>query len=700
MAIPYVLEHGLQNAPSWRPNKRWKSSQVMFFSVMEVSGQTIVARAIDPSFPIGLGMDKRCRFPNFLDHILMIHECGLQLSPGKTYVMIGYHQPILRDNVWDITLSKSSRLTPVMRVLDWATVPSGVLREDSHDVRTPSVPCQASSGAGTGPPALRAQDGIPGVDDCQWGASMLLTQSHSNCRQSATHSQQAVHGLEAGPPALRAQDGIPGVDDCQWGASFPCHLDGHNGASNQCDDARLSGFYDLNGRFHVCSTPTQPETVQSWISRWAVLPWEHVWFSWNGRHVGLNTMLDAFQAVLLRVRAKLYGGGAKTAGFNAADTDKLRKHLLTKGVPEVSVDSRMTAILDILAPAQLADIYRSLEPWANLKAAVKQRVRLVTPEELKQHKSSAKPASSSTQKQEHDPWLESDPWQEGRLTAAAHATTHAAQAQATISLLPEYFCNEDGTHPEIIQPVGNGSAGVWLATVEEVETLTVFGAAVSADECAAVVLGTTQPNVGSFSCEAITFVAQHSEAGRVLLKGFLVNLGDKTTSVQPDDDIINVSPKDTQVITLEVAAQYCREWPQIRGNPLRFAYKTIEGLQSAVTSTWSRKFFQDKVACGSDVATSYHAFAKVLAPELSKLLRLSGIGGVFLTPKNESENGPSPQFRVIWAEGNDLEKALVAARANPAICGVVRGRGNLGWRVCVKDYVRVRATLGMMLRPL
>ncbi|CAE7615332.1 unnamed protein product, partial [Symbiodinium pilosum] len=254
----------------------------------------------------------------------------------------------------------------------------------------------------------------------------------------------------------------------------------------------------------------------------------------------------------------------------------------------------MTAILDILAPAQLADIYRSLEPWANLKAAVKQRVRLVTPEELKQHKSTAKPASSSTQKQEHDPWLESDPWQEGRFTAAAHPTTHAAQAQATISLLPEYFCNEDGTHPEIIQQVGNGSAGVWLATLEEVETLTVFGAAVSADECAAVVLGTTQPNVGSFSCEAITLVAQHSEAGRVLLKGFLVNLGDKTMSVQPDDDIINVSPKDTQVITLEVAAQYCREWPQIRGNPLRFAHKTIEGLQSAVTSTWSRKFFQDK----------------------------------------------------------------------------------------------------------
>ena len=80
-------------------------------------------------------------------------------------------------------------------------------------------------------------------------------------------------------------------------------------------------------------------------------------------------------------------------------------------------------------------------------------------------------------------------------------------------------------------------------------------------------------------------------------------------------------------------------------------------------------------------------------------LRQSGVGGVFLTPKNTSGDGPSSNFRIVWGEGNDLEKALIAARANPAVCGVVRGKGNLGWRVQVKEQVKEYARLRAQLQP-
>ena len=74
--------------------------------------------------------------------------------------------------------------------------------------------------------------------------------------------------------------------------------------------------------------------------------------------------------------------------------------------------------------------------------------------------------------------------------------------------------------------------------------LTSFDTALSDQECAAVVIGTISPQVGAFSCEEITVVAQHSEAGRVLLKGFLVNLGNRQLRIQPDDDIISVAPQE------------------------------------------------------------------------------------------------------------------------------------------------------------
>ncbi|CAE7348164.1 hypothetical protein AK812_SmicGene2884 [Symbiodinium microadriaticum] len=595
-------------------------------------------------------MDRRFRYPNILNQKLEINGSGLRLQPGSAYVIMGTLEPILQGDVW--YLSVSTRMRSPVRVLGWDTWvnPAGTESgtEFPEDAGNDECISRASSGTGVGPPALLCQDSIPGVDDCRWGASMLPSQSHQKHQSEAD-----AHG-------------------------------GNNTDPGSCCD--ITGFFDIGGGFHSCAPPSEPETVKSWLSRWTTLPWEHVWLSCDGSHIGLDTVLGAFQQVLIRVRAKLRGGGSKKDGFDKADTDKLKKHLLGKGVPESLIDARVNDVLQVVSPAQLSDIYRSLEPWVALKAAVKQRVRLVTAEEMKQHKARSKTSASSVNNLAHDPWTECDPWQQSRNAGSSAPPTHPPRA--TIELLSEFFCNEDGTHPNVISEVENGCSGVCLMTSEQVEMLTSFGTALSDQECAAVVIGTISPQVGAFSCEEITVVAQHSEAGRVLLKGFLVNLGDKQLRIQPDDDIISVAPKNTEVVTVEVVEQYCREWSSIRNNPLRFAFKSIDGLQAAVTSSWSRRFFKNKVACSPDEATSFHAFAKVLQPELQKLLRQSGVGGVFLTPKNTSGDGPSSNFRIVWGEGNDLEKALIAARANPAVCGVVRGKGNLGWRVQVKEYAR------------
>ena len=345
----------------------------------------------------------------------------------------------------------------------------------------------------------------------------------------------------------------------------------------------LCGFVDVAGKFHSCPPPESETTVRGWLEQWVPSGMLDVaWFSFNGKWMDPETSLGQHEAILVRLLLRLRGGAKSKSASD--DLQKLRKHLASKGVPDEALDQRIAQVQQVVTPEQLSAVYQSLDPWQQLKSAVHQRMRLVTAEELRNHKAKLSKQGSGVS-DTPDPWAIMDPWKEGRRTpstaASSSGQSHSSETEPLIDLIPEFFCCEDGTHPKLLQHVSNGCSGMCLLPIEEAEMLCSLGKSISADECGVVVVGTTPPKAGNWPCVALTFVAKHAQAGKILIKGFLLNLGDKAITVQTDDDVLTMPSKDTQVITIEISKQHVDDWSAVQQNAMRYAWQSIAGLQKA-----------------------------------------------------------------------------------------------------------------------
>ena len=189
--------------------------------------------------------------------------------------------------------------------------------------------------------------------------------------------------------------------------------------------------------------------------------------------------------------------------------------------------------------------------------------------------------------------------------------------------------------------------------------------------------------------EEITFPAKHSTAGKVLLKGVLINYGCKRLSLRRTANDFELQPKNVQVLTFEIPKEHAPHWDQVMDNPLRFIWKSIEKSQSRILSTWSRKFFNNRVETKPANATTFHCFAKALKDDVIQILVQSGLEGIFITPKAE-DGSPDGNYRIVWLETNDRGKAIALSRSIADVLGVVRGKTNLGLRVLADHYTATR----------
>ena len=677
-----VWDAELNEASPWLPGRKWTGRSSVFLQVHAVLPQGVVGYVVEPDFPHQLGSDSRVRVPRVTDTRIFMTNVRHHLQAGCIYAAVGTSQPAWRFGQWVFDAPRGDRKATVLHVLGWGHfMPKGAPEPLATDSRAPLA---------SGLQVLAVDSEVQGFEGLSLVEGLCSPPSPFGllgCRPLPDSPTAGFRGLGSRLEAcFRSMCNCKSMLLPECVAIKPRQLP----AEPLCSSLQLTGFVDLNGALHTCPSPERAQTVQDWLSQYIELPWEHVWATCDGKSVPLMSMMQVAMPVLFRLRLRVRGGAAsKHKGFAGGDVDKLRKHLLSKGVPDTSLDARVDAVLEAITPAQLSDVYQGLDPWSALKAIVHQKVRLVTSDELKYHKghrNGKKHEPSASTDGVPDPWSLSDPWSEGRADMSC--------SENQIELLPEFFVNEDLSCPHVLSEVVSGCTGICLMSAEQVEVLTTVGAnlSVSADECAVVVPGTSSPSVGSFDCEAITFLAKHKQIGKVLLRGFLVNLGERRISVKDTDEIM-ISPKDSTVVTFEIAEHVCKDWPLAKLNPLKYAFKTVEGLQTSVLNTWSRKYFNGKLACGRDEAKSWHSFARVLTKDLERLLKASGRGGLFITPKGKQGTGPSGEFRVVWGDGFDLERALVVANANSGIWGIVRGRNCLGWRVPVADYAAMRSVL-------
>ena len=385
---------------------------------------------------------------------------------------------------------------------------------------------------------------------------------------------------------------------------------------------------------------------------------------------------------LIRLRAGLRGAGKDVKV-------KLSQMLVSKGVPYEAVDARIREILAVLTEEQLQQAQDAFDPWIALKNLAGQKVRLITQEELKTRKKTQRQASRASDAEVRDPWDKEDPWSAARKS---QDRSQDIPGPLEIQLLPEFFSNEDGASPDILPTIHREACGICMLSVEEIHKFATMPAQISVHECAAVVVGDDSLQAGKFPAVQVNFVAKHAAAGKVLLKGTLINFGVNQISARkpPREYALNI--QDLKVIAFEIHASHCTSWQAIKQNPIRHIWKSLDKVQSKVLTTWSRRYFNGKKQCGMVDATSFHCFARIVADDMRSVLVQSGLEGIFVTLKGD-QGLPDGCYRVVWLESDSLEQALAMTQTHANIMGVVKGRGNLGLRVAVQSYTSVRQSI-------
>ena len=317
------------------------------------------------------------------------------------------------------------------------------------------------------------------------------------------------------------------------------------------------------------------------------------------------------------------------------------------------------------------------------------------PEELKNAKARTKNKAGQKATAEGDPWDLDDPWKQSR-DASASSTEKTRPEQLQITVEQGFFLDQQNNPLSVIPHVSAAAKGVAIISREEVQAVTQSEFALSDDELGGIIVSATQPNTFGKHCEAITFPQGNQ---RILLKGFLVQLGAKDVLTQRAQVSIDMPTEDVTVVALEIRREYLQQWDSVARNPLKFAFLAIDGLQKAVISTWARKFFQGRQSSSADDATTWHCYAKIPTSCLDALLQCSGKSSTFITPKQDAAGTSSGLYRVIWLETTNLEQAAAIHRVHAALLGLVRGRVTLGVRTKACDYATVRKKLDPTWSP-
>ena len=134
-------------------------------------------------------------------------------------------------------------------------------------------------------------------------------------------------------------------------------------------DANASGVVDLFDNFTPLPPPAFPVHWRTWASA-SGLVLDNCWATCGDRCLENSTVLMPPGNFVIKLRMRMRGGAKDVKS-------RLKQHLAAKGVPEDAVEARVQSIINVVSEEQLASIFKQLDPWASLKNAIGNRVRLI-----------------------------------------------------------------------------------------------------------------------------------------------------------------------------------------------------------------------------------------------------------------------------------------------------------------------------------
>ena len=264
--------------------------------------------------------------------------------------------------------------------------------------------------------------------------------------------------------------------------------------------------------------------------------------------------------------------------------------------------------------------------------------------------------------------------------SAKHKRLSSGNIRASqITLIPETFCNEDGSQTTIQQQIVPGSSGVALLDASVAEPWVVNQKTISSDELCVLVLGHECPAKGSPHCKLVQIPANNEAGNPIVIKACMHNIGQKEVKlVQSKQDDVPVSPSTIVAITIYRDEIQNEEWRHVEHHPVKFALLAlgINDNSAILTPPWGRSWQNAGNKVDPSRASSVQFHARIETSNLQTYMKASGHQGTYLVPKLES-NLPDTSYAVVWYDAAvvDLCKIMADIPQHLGQVRIMRGKG-------------------------
>ena len=403
-------------------------------------------------------------------------------------------------------------------------------------------------------------------------------------------------------------------------------------------------------------------------------------------------------------------------GLDAQASMRLKELLLQHGVPNDQVEQRCHLTIQAIGVSPLQKCLTGSAPWRSIKALANQcqpALQLVLPDELKAVVE-AKAASGNGGRKS-----------KGKISNAKGAPTKPPQLDpAKLTFDSGAFVTDAGTPLSAISVAQLGPLveGVALASLDDVAPFLKSGQIVS-QHCLAVFLlnaDEKQLNTKLIWSQARVALRCVANGEPMLLNGYLIQMGKKHVVQARTKHVVEVQSLPAACMKVAIYRDgVTGTWDEVTTAPVRYILQCLEplascpqdgescscgkwhlqepdGVKDPIFDLWRRQW----LSLSMKVAGPQHAdlfmvnirYAK--AVEL-QILKLSGLGGIFLEPRSLDAREQVADFQVLWMPKQSVAELLHLKQCNPGVLGLARLGARLGLRIQAEDM----ATLGKKLKP-
>ncbi len=399
---------------------------------------------------------------------------------------------------------------------------------------------------------------------------------------------------------------------------------------NDCEtDCKVGVIHPITGKFHevIMNKNCTVRDLQKMIAP-HLCESISVIAEINHKRISIETPLNMIDSThVVRLRCFPMNGGAK-----GDIRGQLREQLLTHGVPENVVQSRIHVITSAIPEPRLVECFAQGDVWSALKnICTSSNVRLVQPQELKERQ--------IHMRQEHrgnDYKSNAKGKGKGKSRLSEESSKHAPLLPPLVENVEFHqdFRGPDGTNIPIIFPSSmcTGSTGVCPMNLAQAKSFLPVSI-ISPDPLAILILGHHE----SLSENKITVAGTLKTTNMpCLLPATLIQFGATQVEYQFSGLKVEVSPIESRILEIVINKDRCLHW-EANMAPIDIVAKNIPAIKekTILIGTWGWKSLDANwKPTHASTAKVWRGNVRIASTAVTQMLKASGPGGISLWPKD------------------------------------------------------------------